>query len=128
MNRVILTGRLTADPTISYTTDNKAIARFNLAVDRKFKREGDANADFPSCTAFGKTAEFIEKYFSKGMKMELEGRLQTGSYEKDGKKVYTTTVIADEVGFAESKNANTKEKADEGFMDIPDDSEELPFA
>lgn len=138
MNSVQLTGRFTRDPDVRYTDGGSTIARFTLAADRRYKREDGPTADFISCVAFGKTAEFIEKYFSKGMKMELNGRIQTGSYtNQEGTKVYTTDVVAEQVGFAESKAASAghqdgkskQGKTDEdGFMDIPDGiDEELPF-
>ena len=97
INSVNLTGRLTRDPDVRYTDGGTSIARFTLAVDRRFKQDGGPTADFPSCVAFGKTAEFIERYFRQGMKLELTGRIQTGSYtNKDGVKVYTTDVIAEQ--------------------------------
>ncbi len=146
MNKVILMGRLTRDPDIRYSQDNLAIARFSLAVDRRFKKEGDQQtADFPNCVAFGKTAEFIEKYVKKGTKLCVEGRLQTGSYtNKDGQTVYTTEVVIENAEFAESKasqgsatatpQAPTAPSAPSvdagaGFMSISDgvDDEGLPF-
>lgn len=133
MNSVQLVGRLTKEPDVKYTNGGSTIARFNLAVDRRFKQEGQPDADFPSVVAFGKTAEFIEKYFHKGMKIGLIGRIQTGSYkDKDGKTVYTTDIIAENVEFVESKNSGSAEptsnQADDGFMNIPDGiDEELPF-
>lgn len=140
INSVNLTGRFTRDPDVRYTDGGTSIARFTLAVDRRFKRDGEQTADFINCVAFGKTAEFIEKYFRQGMKLELTGRIQTGSYtNKDGAKVYTTDVIAEQVGFGESRrvsNENASEQSDrgygpgdgDGFMDVPDDvAEELPF-
>lgn len=140
INSVNLTGRFTRDPDVRYTDGGTSIARFTLAVDRRFKRDGEQTADFINCVAFGKTAEFIEKYFRQGMKLELTGRIQTGSYtNKDGAKVYTTDVIAEQVGFGESRrvsNENTSEQSDrgygpedgDGFMNVPDDAaEELPF-
>lgn len=139
MNKVILMGRLTKDPDVRYSQGENAsaIARFTLAVDRRFKREGDDTADFISCVAFGKTAEFAEKYLHKGTKICLTGRIQTGSYtNKDGQKVYTTDVVVEETEFAESKangggtTAPTTAPADGGndFMSIPDGIvEELPF-
>lgn len=106
MNSVQLVGRFTRDPDVRYTDSGTSIARFNLAVDRIYKRDGEQNADFISCVAFGRTAEFIEKYFFQGMKMGMTGRIQTGSYtNKDGQKVYTTDVVADHVEFVESKSA-----------------------
>lgn len=140
INSVNLTGRFTRDPDVRYTDGGTSIARFTLAVGRRFKRDGEQTADFINCVAFGKTAEFIEKYFRRGMKLELTGRIQTGSYtNKDGAKVYTTDVIAEQVGFGESRrvsNENASEQSDrgygseggDGFMDVPDDvAEELPF-
>ena len=108
MNKVILMGRLTRDPDVRYSNGENAtaVARFSLAVDRRFKRDGDQKADFISCVAFGKTAEFIEKYIRKGMRMTLAGRIQTGSYtNKEGNKVYTTDVFVEECEFAESKKS-----------------------
>lgn len=141
INNVILTGRFTRDPDVRYTYGGTSIARFTLAVDRRFKQESGPTADFISCVAFGKSAEFIEKYFHQGMKMELIGRIQTGSYtNKDGVKVYTTDVVAESVGFAESRasaqiNGNQEKDSDgfgrpdaDGFANIPADiDEELPF-
>jgi single-strand DNA-binding protein len=108
-----------------------AIARYTLAVDRRFKKDGEQNADFINCVAFGKSGEFAEKYFKKGMKVAVSGRIQTGSYDdKDGKKVYTTDIVIEEQEFCESKG--TQESApktdSEGFMNIPEGiGEELPF-
>ena len=100
MNSVNLTGRFTRDPDVRYTDGGSTIARFSLAVDRRFKTENGPQADFVNCVAFGKTAEFIEKWFRKGMKMELSGRIQTGSYtNQEGQKIYTTDVVAEQVGF-----------------------------
>lgn len=141
MNKVILMGRLTKDPDIRYTQgeNSMCIARYTLAVDRRFNRNNEGNtADFIPCVAFGRTAEFTEKYLKKGTKMAITGRIQTGSYDdKDGKKVYTTEVVIEDQEFAESKNASqgtTKPAKEEdgldGFMNIPDgiEEEELPFA
>lgn len=126
MNKVILTGRLTKDPTIKYNGE-MCIARFTLACDRRFKKDGQQSADFPSCVAFGKTGEFVEKYFRKGMKADITGRLQTGSYEdKDGKTVYTTEVVVEDIEFGESKKSETKEEPKEEFMEVEDDTD-LPF-
>lgn len=125
MNKVILMGRLTRDPEVRYNGD-KAVARFSLAIDRKFS----AGADFPTCVAFGKTAEFVEKWFKQGLKIALEGRLQTGSYtNKDGVKVYTTDVIADQVEFAESKKTGDQpQPSGDGWQEIPENVEDnLPF-
>ncbi|WP_349673096.1 single-stranded DNA-binding protein [Lacrimispora sp.] len=142
MNRVILIGRLTKDPEVRYSDNGNTIAHFGIAVDRKFKRDGEPTADFINIVAFKKTAEFIEKYFSKGSKIVIEGSIQTGSYtNQEGQKIYTTDVIAREVEFGESKNSNnTNGSANEsrpapsstigdGFMNIPDgvEDEGLPF-
>ncbi len=140
MNKIILMGRLVRDPEVRYSQGNNpmAIARYTLAVDRKFKRDGEPNADFINCIAFGKNGEFAEKYLHKGIKILVEGRIQTGSYtNKDGIKVYTTDIVVESCEFAESKNANQSERpqavsqasVDEGgWMNIPDGiDEELPF-
>ena len=134
MNIVALTGRLTRDPDIRYTNSGTSIARLNVAVDREYKKEGGQTADFPNVIAFGKTAEFIEKYFHKGNRIEIVGRIQTGSYQKeDGTKVYTTDVLAERVGFGESKkeSGSQEAKADPAgndFVTVPDNlGEELPF-
>ena len=107
MNKVILMGRLTRDPDVRYSNGEQAtaVARFTLAVDRRVaRRDGEQTADFIGCVAFGRTAEFVEKYFRQGMRMVISGRIQTGSYtNRDGQKVYTTDVVAEEVEFAESK-------------------------
>lgn len=138
MNKVILMGRLTRDPEVRMSGDT-AVARFSLAVDRRFKKDGEQTADFINCVAFGKTGEFIEKYGRKGTKFVVDGRIQTGSYtNKDGQKVYTTDVVVEQVEFAESKasadgnatnnTSNSNTPTDTSFMDIPDDiDEELPF-
>ena len=108
MNKVILMGRLTRDPEIRYSAgeSSTAVARYSLAVDRRFRRDGEANADFINCVAFGKTAEFAERYFHQGIKIAITGRIQTGSYtNRDGQKVYTTDVVVEEQEFAESKAA-----------------------
>lgn len=138
MNKIILMGRLTKDPEVRYSQGNNpmAIARYTLAVERKFKRDGEPNADFINCIAFGKNGEFAEKYLHKGIKIAVVGRIQTGSYtNKDGQKVYTTDVVVEEHEFAESKNASQSERPQpmtrtdsDGFMSIPDGiDEELPF-
>lgn len=145
MNKSILMGRLTRDPEIRYSQgDNPtAIARFSLAVDRRTRRDGDEQtADFISCLAFGKTAEFAEKYLRKGTKIVCVGRIQTGSYtNRDGQKVYTTEVVVEELEFAESKAAaSTQDNGgnsfvpvapqanNDGFMNVPDGIDEgLPF-
>ena len=146
MNKVILMGRLTRDAEIRYSQgeSSTAIARFSLAVDRRFRRDNDEQtADFINCVAFGRTAEFLERFGRKGTKFVLEGRIQTGSYtNKDGQRVYTTDVVAENVEFAESKNNSSAGNdfggapsapspsgaAGDGFMNIPDGiDEELPF-
>ena len=135
MNKVILIGRLTKDTETRYSGE-MAISRYSLAVDRKFKKEGEQTADFISCVAFGKSGEFAEKYLKKGMKIAVTGRIQTGSYtDKDGKKVYTTDIVVEEHEFCESKGSGTSVnevptfKPDaNGFVNIPDGiEEELPF-
>ncbi len=142
MNKVILMGRLTRDPEVRYSQGENAtaVARFTLAVDRRFRRE-DAATDFIGCVAFGRNAEFIEKYFRQGTKALITGRIQTGSYtNRDGQKVYTTDVVVEEQEFAESKNAQSESgfqpasrpqpstAMGDGFMNIPDGiDEELPF-
>lgn len=148
MNKVILMGRLTRDPEIRYSQNGNsmAIARFSVAVDRRFKREGEPDADFFNCTAFGKQAEFIERYLHKGTKVVLAGRVQNDNYtNKDGQMVYSVRIMVDEIEFAESKNASAGNNggsantyggassaqpsgAGDGFMNIPDAiEEELPF-
>ena len=151
MNKVVLVGRLTRDPEVRYSQGNNAtaVARYTVAVDRRFKRDGEPTADFIPCVIFGRSAEFAEKYFHQGMRVSISGRIQTGSYtNKDGVKVYTTEVIVEEQEFAESKNAggnnggysapqhnnpapsaNTSDLGSaDGFMNIPDGiDEELPF-
>ncbi len=157
MNKVILMGRLTRDPDIRYSAgeSSTAVARYTLAVDRRFKRDGEATADFINCVAFGRSAEFAEKYLRQGIKIAITGRIQTGSYtNREGVKVYTTDVVVEEQEFAESKNASAENSASygagnyggnygsapassapasalvsaDGFMNIPDGiDEELPF-
>ena len=128
MNKVFLMGRLTRDPEVRYSQGENAtaVARFTLAVDRRFRRE-EASTDFIGCIAFGKTAETIEKYVRQGTKLLVTGRIQTGSYtNRDGQKVYTTDVYVEEMEFAESKK--TAKSNGDGFMNIPDGiNEELPF-
>ena len=144
MNKVILMGRLTRDPEVRYSQGDSAtaVARFTLAVDRRFRRD-DASTDFIGCVAFGRNAEFIEKYFRQGTKALITGRIQTGSYtNRDGQKVYTTDVVVEDQEFAESKNASgasdsgfapasrpqSSAAVSDGFMNIPDGiDEELPF-
>ena len=148
MNKVILMGRLTRDPDVRYTAgeNQTCVARYTLAVDRRFKREGEQSADFISCVVFGKGAEFTDKYLRQGTKIAITGRIQTGNYTgKDGQKVYTTDVVVEEQEFAESKGASNsgnvaqasttpatvKAQPDgpDGFMHIADGiDEELPFS
>lgn len=146
MNKVILMGNLTRDPEIRYTQseNSMAIARFSLAVNRRFARQGDTDVDFFNCTAFGRQAEFVEKYFKQGSRMLLTGRIQNDNYtNKNGEKVYSVQIIAEEIEFAERKstadaNASafqaggvpqpTAAKADDDFMDLPTGIEDgLPF-
>ena len=152
MNKVILMGRLTRDPEVRYSAgeNSLAIARYTLAVDRRFRRDGEATADFISCVVFGRGAEFAEKYFHQGIRIVVSGRIQTGSYtNRDGQKVYTTEGVVEEQEFAESKAASDNYAAShprtapapaeapaapsasasiDGFMNIPDGiDEELPF-
>ena len=138
MNSVQLVGRFTKDPDVRYTDGGMTIARFSLAVDRRFKSDNGPTADFPNLVAFGKTAEFIEKWFRKGDGLTLQGSIQTGSYtNNDGVKVYTTDVRIDSVEFPCGKagnnnpdNAGSRQRPDpEGFMSLPEgiDEEELPF-
>ena len=139
MNKWNGTGRFTKDPVIKYSQNENhtCIARFTLAVDRKFKRDNEPTADFINCVAMGKIGEFVEKYFHKGMKADVSGRIQTGSYtNKEGQTVYTTDIVIEDIEFGESKKVsqyNTSdekpvENADDGFMNVPDDIEsELPF-
>ena len=141
MNKVILMGRPTKNPEVRYSQGEKstAIARYTLAVDRRFKRDGDQTADFINCIAFGKSAEFAEKYFHKGTKVVVTGRIQTGSYtNKDGQKVYTTDVVVEDQEFAESKATSQQNQKPnnsapvtdgDGFMNIPDGiDDEMPFS
>ena len=152
MNKVILMGRLTRDPDVRYSAGESgtSVARYTLAVDRRFnKRDGEATADFISCVAFGRSAEFAEKYFRQGLKIAVTGRIQTGSYtNREGQKVYTTEVVVEDQEFAESKASSDSYAAShprteaapatsmpspsaasaDGFMNIPDGiDEELPF-
>ena len=140
MNKVILMGRLTKDPDIRYTSSDTplAVARYTLAVDSRFKRDGEQSADFISCLTFGKSAEFAGKYLKKGTKIAITGRIQTGSYEnKDGQRVYTTDVVVEEHEFAQSKSKEgdvfeqsvDSNDIDDGFMNTPEDfgDDDLPF-
>lgn len=142
MNKAILMGRLTRDPEVRYSTGENAIAiaRYTLAVDRRFKRDGEATADFINCVAFGKQAEVAERYFRQGIRIVVSGRIQTGSYtNKEGNKIYTTDVIVEQQEFAESKSSHSGEGTQSskpvnptdanGFMNIPEGiDEELPFS
>ena len=151
MNNIILMGRLTRDPEVRYSNGENAtaIARYSLAVDRRFKREGQPDADFFDCVCFGKSAEFAEKYLHKGTKMVIQGRLENDNYtDRDGKMVYRNRIVVESQEFAESKKASGENAAAasanapapkpaaaapevdaNGFMNIPDDiDEELPFA
>lgn len=136
MNQIILCGRLCNDPDVRYGTNSNAIAKFSIAVDRRFKRDGQPTADFFNCVAFGKTGEFIEKYFHKGSKILLSGEMQNNNYKnKEGQMVYGFQVAVNNVEFAESKSASQSaqqakpQQADDSFISIPDGIEdELPFA
>ena len=143
MNKVILMGRLTRNPEVRYGAgeNSTAVARYTIAVDRRFKRDGEQNADFIGCVAFGRNAEFAEKYLRQGTKILLTGRIQTGSYtNRDGQKVYTTDIVVEEQEFAESKAAGNGGQNNysrpsaatsdtDGFMTIPDGiDDELPFS
>jgi len=137
MNKVILIGRLTKDPDVRYSQGNEpiAVARYSLAVNRRFKKQGEQEADFINCVAFGKAAEFVEKFLKKGMQISIVGRIQTGSYtDKNGKKIYTTDVVVEEHYFAESKkdsqsSNNTASDSTEAFYPIDEniDDDMLPF-
>ena len=137
MNSVQLVGRLTRDPDVKYSQDGKAHARITLAVDRRYRKDGEQNADFISCVAFGKTAEFVEKYFRKGMRMGLTGRIQTATYKnQEGNTIYTTDVICENIEFVESKKTDQAAGGEQqaagpdGFMRIPDQlgDDNLPFS
>ena len=148
MNKAIMIGRLTRDPDIRYTQgeNQTAIARFSLAVDRRWKREGEPDADFFNCTAFGRQADFVEKYLRQGTKIVVTGRVQNDNYtNKEGQKVYSVQIMVEEIEFAESKNAaatgaggagyqpaakpSPSQAAGDGFMAIPEGTEdELPFS
>ncbi len=141
VNTVILIGRLTRDPEVRYSqgSESMAIARYTLAVDRSYRREGENNTDFIGCVAFGRNAEFAEKYFRKGTKIAITGRIQTGSYvNREGQKVYTTDVVINTQEFAGSRNEAQEpaqkgqpmpEAGEDGFMNIPDGiDDELPFS
>ena len=146
MNKVILLGRLVREPETRYggANDSMAVCRYTLAVDKKFKKDGETTADFINCISFGKTAEFAEKYFTKGLRVAVSGRIQTGSYtNRDGQKVYTTDVVVEEHEIAQSRSEASNQQEsnrqpeispygadkDNGFMKIPDGiDDELPFS
>lgn len=129
-------GRLTRDPEVRYSNEGNAVSKFSLAVDRRYKREGQPGADFFNCVAFGKTAEFTEKYLKKGTKVVLEGELQNNNYtNKEGQKVYGMQIVVNSLEFAESKSGSnsdresTQQVDSNDFMNVPDVAEEeLPFA
>lgn len=127
MNKVILIGRLVADPEIRYTQSGKAVASYRLAVDRPFKQDGQQEADFINCVAWGKTGEFAGNYLRKGTKIAVEGRIQTGSYEKDGVKHYTTDIVVDRHEFCESRSSGqavmANSNAGQAFTDMDDDGD-----
>lgn len=134
MNKVILCGRLTADPDVRYSQgeNSTAVARYSLAIDRKYSKGDERQTDFINCVAFGKSGEFAEKYLRKGMKILITGRIQTGSYtNKDGQKVYTTDVVVEEHEFVESKQtaapAEPVSPADDQFMNFSENDVALPF-
>jgi len=132
MNSCIMMGRLTKDPEIRYTNGGKTVGSFSLAVDRRFKTEGQPEADFFNCLTFGKQAEFIEKYLHKGSKIVVRGSVQNNYYtDKNGNKQYADQILVEEINFAESKNGGQNQPtqtANDGFMNIPDGiAEELPF-
>lgn len=133
MNKLFLCGRLTRDPEVRTTTNNMTVASFSIAVDRRFKRDGEPEADFFNCTAFGKTAEIIEKYCKKATKLIIEGRIQNDNYEKDGVKHYSVKVMVDSLEFAESKSTNNTPSAKveitgDEFVDAASAlTDELPF-
>lgn len=134
MNIVIMVGRLTRDPEVRYSQSGKAVCTFSIAVDRRIKKEGDNNTDFFTCVAFGKTGEFVEKYFSQGKRIAIEGNIQNDSFTgRDGTKRNSVRIICDNVEFADGKGEGKKPEAkreeEEGFMSIPEGAidEELPF-
>lgn len=137
MNKVIMMGRLTRDPEVSSSTSGTTFARYSIAVDRKFKKEGEPDADFFNCSSFGKQAEFVEKYLAKGTKVVISGRLQNNNYtNKEGQKVNDVRIMVEEIEFAESKNGSTETKTEKteskdvtDFLNVaPEIIEELPFS
>lgn len=144
MNKAILVGRLTRNPEVRYSQGENAtaVARYTLAVERRYKRDGEPSADFINCVVFGKPAEFAEKCFRQGLRVAISGHIQTGSYtNKDGVKLYTTEVVVEEQEFAQSRNEGGSDQAQNnsqsapqapptdngGFMNIPDGIDDLPF-
>lgn len=137
MNIVIMVGRLTKDPEIRYSQQGKAVCNFSIAVDRRIKREGENSTDFFNCVCFGKTAEFVEKYFSSGKRIAIEGNIQNDSFVgRDGTKKTAVKIVCDNAEFADGKGKDWEppkddklKGQDEGFMSIPDGAidEELPF-
>lgn len=131
MNKVILIGRLTADPDIRHTQSGKCVASYRMAVDRPFKSDGQPEADFISCVAWGKSGEFCQKYLHKGMKIAVEGRIQTRTYDdKDGRKVYVTEVIVEHHEFCEGKKQTDSggyAEPAQNFTEIDEDDGDLPF-
>ncbi len=130
MNKVILMGRLTRDPDVRYGgSNNTCVANIDIAVDRRFKRDGQPDADFFRCTGFGKTGEFVEKYLRKGTKIVIDGEVQNDNYEKNGVKHYGTRIMINTVEFAESKKAAEDKPKDNGFVSVDDvDDDAIPFA
>lgn len=125
MNKVILMGRLTKDPEVRYTQQNVAVARYSLAVNKKFKRQGEPDADFINCITFGKSAEFAQKYLNKGKQIAIIGRIQVRSWENEnGQKQWSTEVIVEEQYFADSKAKKTEEN---GFYPVEESDDDLPF-
>lgn len=137
MNKVVFSARLTKDPETRYSNDGKAVTRFDIAVNRKFKRENEPDADFFSCVCFGKTAEVVERYVAKGTKLMITGEVRNNNYtNREGQKVYGTQILVDEIEFCESKNSGEsapsqpyrRDTSGDGFMNIPDGIEDkLPF-
>ena len=133
MNKVIMSGRLTRDPEISSSASGTTFARFSIAVNRRFKRDGEPDADFFNCSTFGKTAEFIEKFFKKGSRIEVTGRLENNNYtNKEGQKIYDVRVMVEEADFGDSKGSQSEQQTQQqtnNFLNVPDGLvEELPFS
>ena len=144
MNKVIMIGRLVADPELRFTQSGKAVATYKIAVDRRFKQEGQPEADFFPCVAWGQNGEFASKYLRKGTKIAIEGRLQTRSWEQDGVKRYTTEIIVEQHEFCEKKTESSDNSSSDndfggygappsygepggGFSEISDEDGDLPF-